>query len=148
MSSRKLSRLSRAADAAGGTGHDLHKVKVLFSAFNQPDERFCVAQSADHGRVDGPAADLNGEFLDPLQAADAGVADLLERRIGALCQTAEAASVTPPLVPKITPPPERMENGVSGAVGSRSANWIPSSRIMEASSLVVRTASMSGFRSG
>ncbi|CDC48741.1 unknown [Clostridium sp. CAG:58] len=53
--------------------------------------------------------------------------------------------MTPPLVPKITPPPERMENGVSGAVGSRSANWIPSSRIMEASSLVVRTASMSGF---
>ena len=62
---------------------------MLFSAFDQPDERFCVAQSADHGRVDGPAADLNGEFLDPLQAADAGVADLLERRIGALCQTAE-----------------------------------------------------------
>ena len=62
---------------------------MLFSAFDQPDERFCVAQSADHGRVDGLAADLNGEFLDPLQAADAGVTDLLERRIGALCQTAE-----------------------------------------------------------
>ena len=82
-------RLSRAADAASGAGHDLYKVKVLFSAFDQLDQLLCVAQSADHGRVDGLAADLNGEFLDPLQAADAGVTGLLERRLGARCQTAE-----------------------------------------------------------
>ena len=74
--------LSRSSDAAGGAGHHFDKVEMLFAAFNEPDQIFGVAQSADHGGVDGASADFNGKLLGSLNTPDAGILDLLQRRVG------------------------------------------------------------------
>ena len=94
----ELQRLTSAVDAAARTRHDFHKVE-LFSSADGFHQFSRVAQSM---RNRGAYLQISATVL-------------------------SAASITPPVVPKMAPAPDASPNGLSKSLSPRSGKSIPTS---------------------
>ena len=69
--------LSCTANTAGRTGHDLDKIKVLLTAFNEFNQSIGISETADNSRLYVLAADVEGKFLYTVKAAVSGLSYFL-----------------------------------------------------------------------
>ena len=75
-------RLSAAADAAVGAGHDFDEVKVLFSALDLLDQLVGIAEAVGHCDAKVEVTGGNLECLDAFQTTDTAFSDSCHFGIG------------------------------------------------------------------
>ena len=112
--------LAAAADAAAGAGHDLDDVVLLLAADHLVEQDLGVLQAVGHADVDDRAAQVDGGLLDPFDAADLVEIDLLQLLPVTSSQAVRsAASITPPVVPKMSAAPDETPSGASNSPSAR-----------------------------
>lgn len=139
---RGLNGLTASGNASAGAAHNFYELIIGFSVPDFLHNYIRVFDSVSHCYLNGFACDFDLSALDSLDASD-----LFEFYFssGFPSRTSltvlRAASITPPVAPKIRPAvePEKL----SYLLSLRHLKRIPERLMNLASSLVVRTASMS-----
>ena len=114
--------LAAAADAAAGTGHDLDDVEGLLAADHLVQQALGVVQAVGHADVERRAGQIDRRLLDALDAADLGEVQILAGwPVTFSLAVRSVASITPPVVPKMSAAPVETPSGrvelPSSAVG-------------------------------
>ena len=115
---RRLYWLTAAVDTAARAAHDLDEVVVRFRRILTDFEDFLgVAQSGSNRNLHLQVADFVGCFFDALRCRELRRTPPLHALSPVSYSTAvrSAASITPPVAPKITPAPVEMPRGASNS---------------------------------
>ena len=126
----RLLRLAAAVDASARAAHDLDEVVGCFAGFDFLEQLLCVAETGGDGDLASlmpsmPRTSVKSRFFNssPVRVSTA---------------VRSAASITPPVAPKMTAAPVPRPSGASYSSSGSVLNFRPTLRIMRASSLVVR----------
>ena len=131
--------LPAAVDAAAGTGHDFDGVVGRSAGADLFDQPAGVTQPVCDADFDGYAVEVDRRRTDSRQSAQFGEVEFRKRFFSFVFSYAvrTAASITPPVVPKMTPAPVDSPSGRSKSLSSSSSKFMLAKRIMWASSRVV-----------
>ncbi len=118
--------LAAAVDAAAGASHDLDEVVIRFAGLYLLKQGSGVAQAGGYGNLHIQAGYRVGGLLDAFHAADFGEIFKLASSSPVKVSTAvrRAASITPPVAPKITAAPVPSPNGASKPSSGRFRNLV------------------------
>jgi hypothetical protein len=137
-----------AIDAAAGAGHDLDEVIVGRAGANCFGDLAGRLEPVAHGDLDGFVADLKSTVAERcLRNRASWVSSTVSSSLPVtiLYMVRKAASITPPVVPKMAPAPEySVIYGLSKVDGSSAGRLMPSRLSNRANSRVVSTTSISG----
>lgn len=130
--------LPAAVDAAAGTGHDFDGVVGRSAGADLFDQPAGVTQPVCDADFDGYAVEVDRRRTDSRQSAQFGEVEFRKRFFVCISYAVRtAASITPPVVPKMTPAPVDSPSGRSKSLSSSSSKFMLAKRIMWASSRVV-----------